>query len=80
MRTNDCSRSELVELVAKVVEKILTETDLSSTIADRAPKPPECPPHTLCCSKNHICEGHGGFACSPPYSCQNGFEERLAYE
>jgi hypothetical protein len=77
MMANESSHRELEELVALVVQRILSEASLSSTLAERVGKQVDCPPHTLCCSKNYICEGTGGFMCSPPYSCQNGFEERL---
>lgn len=75
MMTNECSHPELVKLAAQVVEKILKDPSLSNTLNQRAAK--DCPPHTLCCSKNHVCVGHGGFICSAPYRCQNGFEEKL---
>lgn len=76
--------NDVAQLAALVVEKIMSDESLYDVIAQRGPKPkpkpgPEdCPPHTLCCSKNFICEGHGGFSCSPPYRCQNGFEDRVA--
>lgn len=72
-----CSDSELARLAAKVVERILNDQPLSEALARRVGRVVDCPQHTLCCSKKHVCEGHGGFACSPPYRCQNGFEERL---
>jgi hypothetical protein len=74
MTANDVER-----LAALVVEKILEDESLWRTIGNRPkPGPADCPPHTLCCSKNHVCEGHGGFACSPPYRCSAGFEDKVA--
>lgn len=74
--------NDLEQLAALVVEKILSDDSLCRRIIEGPhspkPKPPQCPPHTLCCSKDFVCEGHGGFGCSPPYRCMNGFTDNVA--
>jgi hypothetical protein len=77
MMAKEYSHPELAQLAAEVVEKILSDESLSDTLAERVAKKVDCPPHTLCCSKNHVCSGHGGFACSAPFRCQNGHEEKF---
>jgi hypothetical protein len=78
MMAGEMSQHALEQLAAQVVERILSDESLAESLAERVVKAVDCPPHTLCCSKNHVCEGHGGFACSAPFRCQNGHEERLS--
>lgn len=77
---------ELKQLAARVVDHILGDEALSDALIEaiekkKPPKPPECPPRTLCCSKNHVCSpGTGHFTCTAPFQCTNGHTEKFTLE
>jgi hypothetical protein len=77
MAIDKYSPETLKQLTARVVEKILSDESLADVLAERVAQAVDCPKHTLCCSKNHVCEGHGGFACPAPFRCQHGHDEKL---
>lgn len=81
MTNEKCSPDELRRLAAQVVDRILNDESLSDALIEaiEKKKPPECPPRTLCCSKNHVCETRGGlsFSCTAPFQCSNGHVEKL---
>lgn len=77
-----CSPGELKRLAEQVVDCILSDEELSDALSDviekKRPKPPECPPRTLCCSKNHVCETKTvSFSCTAPFQCTNGHVEKV---
>jgi hypothetical protein len=76
------SPDELGQLATQVVDQILNDDKLFDAlvgiIEKKRPETPECPPRTLCCSKNHVCEVHTvAFSCTAPFQCSNGHTEKL---
>jgi hypothetical protein len=72
----EMSHHELERLAVQVVDKILSDESLAETLAERVVKAVDCPSHTLCCSKNHVCS-NGLFSCPAPFHCESGHEEKL---
>jgi hypothetical protein len=72
----EMSRDELNKLAAQVINRILSDESLSDALAERVARAAECPSHTLCCSKNHVCP-NGLFSCPAPFHCESGHEEKL---
>lgn len=86
MDSTKYSSDQLKQLAARVVDHILGDEESNDALMEaiekkKPPEPPQCPPRTLCCSRNHVCTARVvSFSCTAPFQCSNGHTEKLTIE